>query len=156
MRRRRAQPLGLRDKQGRLDRADHVLGDAVLQVEHVGRRAIEPVGPQMRAGDGVDQLPGDAQPIAAAANATLEHIADAEVAADLADIDRLALVGEGGVARDHGEAAAAGKRGGDVLGNAIGKIILLRIAAHIGERQHRDRRTLDRPRRGDVVADRMI
>ena len=44
----------------RRDRADHARGHPVLQVEDVGELAVEPVGPQMRAGRRVDQLAGDA------------------------------------------------------------------------------------------------
>jgi hypothetical protein len=38
--------------QARLDDADDSLGDLILQVEHVLQRAVEPVGPDMRAGLG--------------------------------------------------------------------------------------------------------
>jgi hypothetical protein len=37
------------------------------------------------------------------------------------------------------EVADATERGGDFLDDTVGKIFLLRVAAHIVERQHRDR-----------------
>ena len=40
-------------------------GDLVLQFEDVVERAVEAVGPEVRAGGGVDQLAGDAHPAAA-------------------------------------------------------------------------------------------
>ena len=66
-------------------------GDLVLQLEHVFERAVEAVGPEMRAGFGIDQLPGDAHPVAALAHRTFEHIAHAKLAADLLHIDRRPL-----------------------------------------------------------------
>ena len=88
----RALHFGLLDL--RRDGADHARGDLVLQVENILERAVETVRPQMRAGRGVDQLPGDADLVAGLADAAFEHVADAELAADLFDVDRLALVGE--------------------------------------------------------------
>ena len=41
-------------------RAHHARRHPVLQVEHVGELALEAVGPEVRAGGGVDELPGDA------------------------------------------------------------------------------------------------
>jgi len=69
-----------------------------------------------------------------------EHIADAEFAADLLHLDYLALVGEGRIAGDDEEPPDARQRGDDLLDHAVGEIFLLRIAAHIGKRQYRDRR----------------
>ena len=74
--------------------------DLVLKVEHVVESAVEPVGPDMRAGLGLDQLGGDAQPVPALADAAFQHIAHAEFAPDLPDVDRLALVDEARIARD--------------------------------------------------------
>ena len=51
----------------------------------------------------------------------------------------LALVDEGRVARDDEEPAQLRQRGDDVLADAVGEIILLRLAAHVGEGQHGDR-----------------
>ena len=45
-----------------------------------------------------------------------------------------------GVARDHQEPAQLGQRGDDVLADAVGEILLLRIAAHVDEGQHGDGR----------------
>ena len=94
----------------------------------------------MRAGLCLDQVAGDAHPVAALAHAAFEHIADAEFAADLLHIDRLALVGEARIAGDDEEPADARQRGDDLLDHAVGEIFLLRVAAHVLERQDRDRR----------------
>src|SRR5271169_2224357 len=46
--------------QCRLDDPGDADGDFVLKFEHVFERAVEPVGPEMRASERVDQLSGDA------------------------------------------------------------------------------------------------
>ena len=125
--------------QARLDDADDALGDLILKLENVVQRAVEAVGPEMRAGFGFDQLRGDAQPGARLAHAALQHVAHAEFAPDLPDVDRLALVGEARIARDHEQPLDARQAGDDVLDHPVDEIFLLRIAAHVLERQHRDR-----------------
>ena len=52
----------------------------------------------------------------------------------------LAFVGKARIPRDHEQPADAGESGDDLFDHAIGEIILLRIAAHIGERQDCNRR----------------
>jgi hypothetical protein len=61
----------------------------------------------MRARQDVDQLPGDADPVAAFAHRTFEHIPDAEFPPDLLYVDHLALVGKARIAGDHEEPADA-------------------------------------------------
>ena len=61
-----------------------------------------------------------------------------------ADVDRLALVGEARIARDHHEAADLGEVGDHVFGDPVSKVFLLGIAAHVLKRQHRDRRPVRR------------
>jgi hypothetical protein len=50
--------------------------DFVLHVEEIGERFIDPLGPEVIAGPGVDQLHVDAHAVSAALNATLGDIAD--------------------------------------------------------------------------------
>ena len=92
----------------------------------------------MRAGFRVDELRVDAHPVLVALHRAFEHIADAKFLADLLGVDALALVGEGGVARDHEAVADAREIGGEVFGDAVGEIVLARIAGEIGEGQHDD------------------
>ena len=94
----------------------------------------------MRAACRVDQLRGDAHPVSAFAHRAFQDIADAELAADLLHIDCPALVSEGRIAGDDKQPADAGERGDDLLDHAVGEVFLLRIAAHIGKGQDRDRR----------------
>src|SRR5207244_3814797 len=103
-------------------------------------RTIEAVGPEMSAGFRIDQLPSDAHPAAAFAHRAFEHIAHAHFTADLLHIDRLSLVREARIARDHEEPADARQGRDDLLDHAVHEIFLFRVAAHVLERQHRDRR----------------
>ena len=57
-----------------------------------------------------------------------EHIAQAQFLADLLGVEVLAFEGEGSVARNHEAVADARKVGGEVLRDAVGKIILAWIA----------------------------
>jgi hypothetical protein len=94
----------------------------------------------MRPGLGLDQLCGDAYPVPTLAHRAFEHVADTKLAPHLLYIDRFSLVGETGIAGDDEQPADPAERGDDLLDHAVGEIFLLRIAAHILERQHRDRR----------------
>ena len=122
-----------------VQRARQPRDDFVLHVEEIGERLVEPLGPEMVAGLGVDELHVDAHAVSAALDAAFEDIADVQLAADLFQIDGFALVGEGGVAPDHERAANARKIGRQALGDPVDEMLLLRIAADIGERQDDDR-----------------
>jgi len=76
---------------------------------------------------------GDADVIAAPPDASLQYVPRAQLPPDLPDIDRLALELEGGIARDDDELGEPGQLGCDVLGHAVAEIVLLRVAAEIGE-----------------------
>src|SRR5262249_17491504 len=58
----------------------------------------------------------------------------------LLEVYGLTLVGEARISRDDEEPADPRQRGDDLLDHTVCKIFLLRVAAHIGKRQHRDRR----------------
>jgi len=88
---------------------------------------------------GVEQLAHNPDPRAGLADAALEHVADAQLAADLLHVDGTPLVGEAGIAGDHEEGAHPAERGDDVLDQAIGEIFLLGVPAHVGEREDGDR-----------------
>src|SRR6516225_5359185 len=123
--------------QGRLDDAGDARSDLVLKFEDIFEQAVEAIGPQMRSGVRVDQLSGDADPIAALAHRAFEHVADTQFATDPLHVDVLALVGEARIAGGYKQPADAGEGGDDLLDHAVGKIFLLRVAAQIVERQHR-------------------
>ena len=132
--------LDLGAAQTGLDRADDVERDLVLQREHVVERAVEALAPQLVSALGIDHLRGDADAAAVLAHASLHQIAHAQRAGDLLHVDRHAPVGEAGMARDDEQPFDARQSGDDVLDHAVGEIGLFRIAAEIGEGQHRDGR----------------
>jgi hypothetical protein len=83
----------------------------------------------MRPRGGIDQLRGNANAVPDQPHAALQHVAHAELAPDLTDIDSLALVLEAGVASDDEQLAEARQLGNNIFHNAVGQILLLRIAA---------------------------
>ena len=91
--------------------------------------------------------------IAAGLHRAFQHIAHAQILADRLGVDRLALVGEGSVARDDEAVVDARESGGQFIGEDVGEVILRRIAGEIGERQHDDGKTLSRERRRRVRGD---
>ena len=77
------------DLQGALDADD----DVALPGAEVVHVLVEPVRPDLRPGLGRGELGIDPQYAADPADAPVHHVADVEFAADLAHVDRLALVG---------------------------------------------------------------
>ena len=114
--------------------------DLVLDGEDVLEVAVVALGPEVVVGLGVDQLHGDAHPLPDLAHAAFDDVLHAELGGELLHLDRPALELERGVARDHEQLAEPRQLGDDVLGDAVGEELLLRVAAHVVERQHGDRR----------------
>src|SRR5262249_52767878 len=104
--------------------------------------AIVPIGPQMMPACRFDQLRGNAYPAGSPPHAAFEHITHPKLTAHSADIDCWPLIRERRAPRDHKKRMVARKISDDVLGDAFREIFLLSIAAHIREREHRDRRLL--------------
>src|SRR6185437_12436224 len=68
----------------------------------------------------------------------LDDIADPELFGDLLRVDGPALEEERGIACDDEEPAQLRQRRDDVLADAVGEILLLRIAAHVHKGKHGD------------------
>jgi hypothetical protein len=100
----------------------------------------------MSAVGSVDQLRGDAHSVAGLANAALDSKLDAELSANVGHTRRFALVDEGRSPRDDEETGYFTQIRDDVFGDPVAEIVLLRVFAHVLERQHRDRRTVEQPR----------
>src|SRR6185436_1532591 len=121
-------------------------GQSVRDAEVVlaGQRALVDVRlfrPEMRAGARVDELRVDPDGVAHPADASLQHIADTQLAADLPGIDGPALERERRVPGDDEAPGNARQIAGQVLGDAIGEVVLARIATQVAERQHHDGKT---------------
>src|SRR6185295_19243942 len=110
------------------------VGDLVLNSENVGQVAIVAFGPHMAAVFAVDELTGDADALAGLAHAPLEQKSYSEFLRRLLHPDRLALVGENGIAGDNAKPGDLGQVSDNVLGEAIREILLLGVAAHVVER----------------------
>ena len=87
----------------------------------VGEVAVITLGPNVVAGRGFDQLSSDTDAVAGFTQAAFEHVAHAQFAPDLANLDRAALVGEAGVTRDDEQRRIARQCGDHVLGDAVGE-----------------------------------
>ena len=139
----RALVVAERNLQGRGD----LLAQLVLDGEDVFELAVVALRPQVVSGCRLDQLGGHAHPVGGLAHASFEYVSNAQVAAHFLDLDRRALVGEHRVAGDDEEPRYLRKRGDDVVGDAVGEVLLLGIGAHVVEWQDGDR-GLVRHRRG--------
>src|SRR6266571_6340334 len=93
----------------------------------------------MIAGLRLDELAADADSIPRLPHGALKHIADAEFAPDLLYIHSAALVGKARIAGDDEQPFDAREASDNLLDDAVGEIVLLGIAAHIGEGQDGDR-----------------
>src|SRR6476661_1325893 len=94
----------------------------------------------------IDQLCRDPDAAAGLADTTFEDVAHTKLPRDLFHIEHFAFVGKGGVPSDHRERRNLREVGDDVLANAVAEILLLRIAAHVHERQHANRKLARRSR----------
>src|SRR5262249_953740 len=100
------------------------------------------IGPDMITCGGVNELRRDADAISALAHATFQNVTHAKLARSAFHVDGLALVCEGRVARHHKEPPQFRKAGDDIFGNAIGKMLRFRVAAHVDKWERRDRWTI--------------
>ena len=130
--------LGFGVHQLDLKRAGEARDHFVLELEQVHHVFLESVGPEMRAAFRVDELGVDAHPVGVALHRAFEDVAHAKFLADRLGVEVLALEGEGGVAGDDEAVVEARQFGGEILGDAVGEIVLGRIVGEVGERQHDD------------------
>src|SRR5580700_3237161 len=93
----------------------------------------------MRAALGIDELRIESHPLARVLYAAFEDVSHAELAADLAGMDRFALIGKAGAARDHEDTRTTRQISCQRFGDAIDKRIVLRIAADVEKRQNHKR-----------------
>jgi hypothetical protein len=89
------------------ERRDNRSRHFILDREDVVKLAVISLRPAVGAGQGIDELRGDADATAAAPYATLQYIPHAQVLPDVSNINRLALVLEGRIACDDQELGKA-------------------------------------------------
>ena len=63
----------------------------VLHIEEIGDGLVEPLGPKMIAGLGIDQLHVHPKPVAAALHRAFQHVADVQLAPDPLHVNALPL-----------------------------------------------------------------
>jgi hypothetical protein len=107
--------------------------DVVLNLEDIRQIAVVAIRPYVPAGCSVGKLRANPDALASTADGTFEHRSHAKVAADGTNVDRAPLIGEARVARDHCKASDLRQVGDDVFTDAVGEILLLWIARHVGE-----------------------
>jgi hypothetical protein len=112
--------------------------DLILHVEEIDERLVEPLGPEMIAGLGVDKLDIDPHAPRFALDRAFERIPDAKLLADLFGVNILPFESKGGVTRDHEGTAEAREICGETLGDAVREIVLARIAGEISEWKDHD------------------
>src|ERR1700738_3048768 len=89
-----AGPLDFGDFKCGSNRRNDLLGDFILQLEHICHCAIKLVSPKVSAVGGVDQLPRDAHSSASLSDAALENVSNTELATYLLYVDCRSLIGE--------------------------------------------------------------
>jgi len=108
-------------------------GEDAVELAVVGLR------PQMVSVRDVDELCRDPHAIAGLADASLQHVRHVELRPHLGDSHRAALERERRGPCRHAELGNPGEHVEQLLGEAIGEILVLRIRAHVHERKHGDR-----------------
>src|SRR5262249_13876316 len=88
------EPSDLGELQIWLDRGHDALGESILQLENIAHVALEAISPDMSGGDRINELAREAQAVPAAPNAAFEDVAHAEIAPDVAHVNRFAFVDE--------------------------------------------------------------
>ena len=120
-----------------LDGPNDVLGDPVLELEYVLHSPLIPVGPDVAACFGLDKLTCDPETLTSLSHTPLQDVAHAEVAPDLLCISGPPFEGEAGTPSDDEEPPNLGERRDDLVGDAVCKILLFRVAAEVCKRQYR-------------------
>ena len=78
------------------------MGDVVLDSENIVEISVVAIRPLVMAGIGIDELSGDAHPIARFAHTALQHVPDTLFLTNLFHIDGLILIDHDRVSGDDG------------------------------------------------------
>src|SRR6516165_3114026 len=93
----------------------------------------------MRVTLGIDQLGVNANLVGRSPDTPFEHIANTELPADRFCIDWPVPVCESTIPRDHKHVRDPRQIGRQIVGEAVRKVLLVRIVAQVGKGQHDDR-----------------
>src|SRR5689334_10420070 len=98
-----------------LDGCDNASRYAVLQFKDIEKLSIELVGPNVRAGLALDELPSDSHPASRLANAAFEDVPHPQLAPHLLHVHGTAFINERGVPGDDEEPFYPRERRDDVF-----------------------------------------
>ena len=125
-----------------LHRRRHRGGNLVLDGEDVVDGAVIGLRPDMGVGGNVDELCRDPEPVACLADAAFQHVGDIQPLADLGHVERLVLERKRGSTGDDDQVLGLRQAIEYFLRDAISKIALVLLGAHVEEWQYRDRARL--------------
>ena len=124
----------------------HGLRNVVLHRKDVVQRPVVALRPQVEAVLDLHQLDRDAEPLAGLADAALEHRRDPQRAPDFGDRGAFAFERKCRGARRDAQPADLAEDVQELLGQAVGEVLVVLVAAQVGEGEHRDRRRVLRSR----------
>ena len=125
-------------RQADLEVAGHGARDVLLHLDGVGHRPIVIRRPEVIAAARIDELHRDAHMVGIAPHRPFQHVCDAELRADLADIHRLPLERECRGAGHHPQRRNLRQPVRQFLGHAVAEGLLGLLRGHVHEGQHHD------------------
>src|SRR4029453_11678075 len=108
--------------------------------EDVVQITIIALRPQVMPGDGINKLGSDTDLITDLPDTSLQDISHAQLAAYVRDLYRPVLVRKRRNTGHPGKPTGLREIGDDIVSDAVGEVLLLRVVAHVRERKHRDGR----------------
>ncbi len=131
-----------------LDLSQNRQGNLILNIENILQLPVVSLRPQMIASRRFDQLRCDPQPLARFAHAAFQDMSHAELFPHQPKVLVLILKLKRRAAPGHIQVGYVAQYVDDFFGDAVAEILLPGVAAHVDERQHRDRHALGYFRRG--------
>jgi hypothetical protein len=114
--------------------------DVVTNCENVTHFPVIAFGPNVTSGACINQLSSYTHVLIGALYAALDDVANIEILSYLADVRWLVLVGQGGIASHDDKVGKFGQPRDQLLGNSIGKVLLVVSGTHIAKGQNSDGR----------------
>src|SRR6266851_2292159 len=107
----------------------------------------------MVAASGIHQLSGDPQFVVGLPHAALQQERHPQIAPYVLHLCCLSFVGEGGGTGDDKHSRKSGESSDEVICNAVAKILLVAVVAHVGEGQYGNRGFVTKGKRAWHIID---